>query len=100
MNAAELEALLTGLLRLWNIDAELGVRRDGEALKASINVPGGVAVAVEQSRHPFGFAWHVQVEGERRRSYPSTIGVIRHLRSALAPQRDAARVLFAAGVGA
>ncbi len=97
MNAAELEALLIGLLRLWSIEATVAVTRQGEGLTARVDGAEGIVVTVEQIRQPFGIAWHVQVDGERRRAYPSTIGVIRHLRSVLAPERGAARVLFAAG---
>ena len=94
MNAAELEALLIGLLRLWSIEATVAVTRQGEGLTARVDGAEGIVVTVEQIRQPFGIAWHVQVD---RRAYPSTIGVIRHLRSVLAPERGAARVLFAAG---
>jgi hypothetical protein len=96
MNPAELEALLSGLLRLWQVEARLSVAREGDGLRADITKAGAL-VTVEQSVHPFGIAWHVQAEGKRRLAYPSTIGMIRHLREALAPERGTARVVFAAG---
>lgn len=98
MNPAELEALLAGLLRLWQVEARLAVSRDGEALSARIGCDAAV-VTVEYGIQPFGPVWHVQKGGQRRRSYPSAIGMIRHLREALAPARGSARVVFAKGVG-
>lgn len=96
MNPAELEALLSGLLRLWQVEARLSVAREGEGLRADITKAGAL-VTVEQSVQPFGIAWHVQAEGKRRLAYPSTIGMIKHLREVLAPERGVTRVMFAAG---
>jgi hypothetical protein len=95
MNPAELEALLSGLLRLWQVEARLAVAREGDGLRADITKVGAL-VTVEQSIQPFGIAWHVQAEGKRRLAYPSTIGMIKHLREVLAPERGVARVMFAA----
>jgi len=96
MNPAELEALLAGLLRLWQVEAELAVSRNGEALTARIESEAA-AVTVEHSVQPFGTVWHVQEDSRRRLAHPSAIGMIRHLRQALAPERGAARVVFAKG---
>jgi hypothetical protein len=98
VNPAELEALLAGLLRLWQIEARLTVTRIGDGLMARIE-SAAPSVTVEQTVQPFGIAWHVQAEGGRRLVYPSTIGMIRRLREELAPDRGAARVVFAAGAG-
>ena len=97
MNPAELEALLAGLLRLWQVEARLGVSRDDETLTARIE--SAAVVTVEHSVQAFGPVWQVQEAGQRRRTYPSAIGMIRHLREALAPERGAARVVFAKGSG-
>ena len=98
MNPAELEALLAGLLRLWQVEAVLSVGGKGKALHASIEATA-TSVTVEHSVQSFGHAWHVQEAGRRRLAYPSTIGMIRHLREALAPERGMARVVFAATSG-
>jgi hypothetical protein len=96
VNPAELEALLAGLLRLWQVEARLEVARNGGGLKAIV-AANAAQVTIEQSIQPFGIAWHVQADGKRRLAYPSTIGMIRHLREVLAPERGRARVVFAAG---
>ncbi|MCA8928888.1 MAG: hypothetical protein KDC18_12530 [Alphaproteobacteria bacterium] len=96
MAPAELEALLAGLLLVWQVPAALSVRRDGEDLCATVEGPAG-AVTVGYSVPSFGPLWRVQEAGRRPRTYPSTIGMIRHLREALAPERGAARVVFAPG---
>ena len=97
MNPAELEALLSGLLRMWRVEGALSVSDDGGPLTARIE-SSVAAVKVEHSIQPFGVVWHVQADEGRRLAYPSTIGMIRHLREALAPERGAARVVFAKGV--
>jgi hypothetical protein len=99
MSPAELEALLAGLLRLWQVEAALCVRRCGDqGILARIEAPRA-AVKITYRIEPFGPAWHVEETGQRRRTYPSTIGPIRHLRESLAPERGSARVVFAAGRG-
>lgn len=100
MSAAELEALLLGLLRLWHVQASATVVQDAHALVARIDRPEGQAVLELQAElQPFGWVWRVQpLEAlERARTHPSINGAIRHLRSLLAPERDSARVLFAPG---
>lgn len=97
VNPAELEALLAGLLRLWQVEARLAVSRNGEILTARIE-SDTATVTLEHSVQSFGLVWHVQEDGRRRLTHPSAIGMIRHLREALAPERGAARVVFAKGV--
>ncbi len=94
MNPAELEALLSGLLRMWQVQAALSVSANGETLTARIECDAA-AVTVGHNVQPFGIVWHVQETGKRRRAHSSAIGMIRHLREALAPERGAARVVFA-----
>lgn len=96
MTPAELEALLAGLLRLWQVEAALSVGRQGDGLAARIE-HAAAAVTVERSIQPFGVVWHVQEAGRRRRAHPSVNGMVRHLREALAAERGAARVVFAPG---
>ncbi|HKK29201.1 MAG TPA: hypothetical protein VKA18_02255 [Alphaproteobacteria bacterium] len=96
MSAAELEVLLLGLLRLWQVEAQVSSAPEKDRLTARIERRGEPVLAVSWQVEPFGVAWKVTQEGKRQRTYPSVIGLIRHLRHSLAPERDAARVLFAA----
>lgn len=100
MSRAELEALLLGLLRLWQVEASVRSDRAGEAVAARIEGQGMAPLTITWMQAPFGIAWQVQPEGGRLRTYPSVIGLIRDLRTRLAPQRDAGRVLFVKGEGA
>lgn len=101
MNAAELEALLTGLLRLWQVEASVRQDREGEqeGLSALIEGQGAPALTVTWMEAPFGIVWQVQQEGCQSRTYPSINGLIRVLRERLVPERGSARVLFAQGIG-
>ena len=99
MSGAELEAFLLGLLRLWQVEGQVRVSRNGETLTASIERSGCTPVTVSWLHAPFGIAWQLQEQGARLRTYPSVIGLIRHLRHALAPARDPGRVLFAGRLG-
>jgi hypothetical protein len=98
MNAAELEALILGLLRLWQAHGSVSVTRDADALTAVVQ-GDSISVRVERSVQPFGVVWQLQAEGERRLTYPSIIGCIRHLRETFAPARGSSRVVFAASGG-
>ena len=68
------ELLVRGALELW--DAE----------------PEGVTAAREDT--PLGPAWRVTGPDGRSRVHPSISGALRHLRSLVAPERRASRVLF------
>lgn len=99
MSRAELEAFLLGLLRLWQVEARVSVPRVGETVTAHIERGGLARLTVTWQQAPFGIVWQVEEPNARIRTYPSVIGLIRHLRHALAPMRDAGRVLFAGRVG-
>ena len=73
-NRARDELLIRGALDLW------GAR------------PDGVTAAREDS--PLGPVWRVTGPDRRSRVHPSVSGALRHLRSLLAPERRASRVLF------
>ncbi len=100
MTRAELEALLLGLLRLWQAEATVCADRAGDVISCRIEGQALAPLTVTWLEAPFGIAWQVQPEGGRQRTYPSVIGLIRDLRSRLAPERDAGRVLFVKGEGA
>jgi hypothetical protein len=99
VSPAELEALLLGLLRLWQVEGSVRTAREGEAVTAAIDVDGAAQLTVIWQHAPFGIAWQVQAADERLRTYPSIISLIRDLRGRLALERDAARVLFVKGGG-
>ena len=66
--------LIRGALELWGVE------------------PGGVTAAREAT--PLGPAWRVTGPDGLSRLHPSIAGALRHLRSLLAPERRASRVLF------
>jgi hypothetical protein len=101
VNAAELEALLTGLLRLWQVEASVRPDRDGkqEGISALIEGQGAMTLTVTWMEAPFGIVWQVLPAGRRPRTYPSINGLIRDLRERLVPERGSARVLFVKEVG-
>lgn len=76
-DAARDELLVRGALALWGVE------------------PGGVTAAREET--PLGPAWRVTGPDGRSRLHPSVSGALRHLRSLLAPERRASRVLFMRG---
>jgi hypothetical protein len=96
LSPAELEALLAGLLRLWQVEAKLQTSRSAREVRACVEVSTHPVLTVIWQHPPFGIVWQVAEEGKRQRSYPSVLGMIRHLRASLAPERGASRVLFAA----
>lgn len=75
--AARDELLIRGALELWGVE------------------PDGVTAAREET--PLGSAWRVTGPDGRSRLHPSVSGALRHLRSLLAPERRASRVLFMRG---
>ncbi len=95
MNGAELEALLSGLLRLWQAEGRVRAIRGEDQISARIEGGDAATITVTWLPAPFGIVWQVQPAGGRLRTYPSVIGLIRDLRERLAPERNAARVLFA-----
>lgn len=99
MTGAELEALLLGLLRLWQVEGRVRTAREGDKITAAVEYGRASRLTVIWQHAPFGIAWQVQPESGRLRTYPSIIGLIRDLRSRLAPKRDAGRVLFVKGEG-
>lgn len=99
MNHAELEALLAGLLRLWQVEASLRTDRTSDVVAAWIEGSGLPPVSVTWTDAAFGIVWQVQPEGGRPRAYPSVNGLIRDLRERLVPERGSARVLFVKGDG-
>ena len=99
MTGAELEALLLGLLRLWQVEGRVRTARESEKITAAVECGRASTLTVIWQRAPFGIVWQVQPDGGRLRTYPSVIGLIRDLRSRLAPARDAGRVLFVKGEG-
>ena len=68
------ELLIRGALELWGVE------------------PEGVAAAREET--PLGPAWRVTAPDGPGRVHPSISGALRHLRSLVAPERRASRVLF------
>ena len=68
------ELLIRGALELWGVE------------------PEGVTAAREDS--PLGPVWRVTGPDGPSRVHPSVSGALRHLRSLLAPERRASRVLF------
>ncbi len=68
------ELLIRGALELWGAE------------------PGDVAAAREET--PLGAAWRVTGPDGLSRLHPSISGALRHLRSLVAPERRASRVLF------
>ena len=68
------DLLVRGALALWGVE------------------PDGVTAAREDS--PLGPVWRVTGPDGRSRVHPSVSGALRHLRSLLAPERRASRVLF------
>ena len=68
------ELLIRGALELWGVE------------------PEGVTAAREET--PLGPAWRVTGPDGSSRVHPSVSGALRHLRSLLAPERRASRVLF------
>ena len=72
--AARDELLVRGALALWGVE------------------PDGVTAVREET--PLGPAWRVTGPDGRSRVHPSVSGALRHLRSLLAPERRASRVLF------
>ena len=99
MNGAELEALLTGLLRHWQVRAEMRGTRTDEGVAALLTFDARPSVTVSWQQAPFGIVWRVEPEGRRVRTYPSVNGMIRDLRERLVPERGSARVLFAGKAG-
>jgi hypothetical protein len=99
MNRAELEVLLLGLLRLWQVEASVRADRESEAVAARIEAAGMVPLTITWAEAPFGIIWQVTPEGRRTRTYPSVNGLIRDLRERLVPERGSARVLFAGRAG-
>lgn len=93
MSPAELEALLIGMLRLWQNNAEVTVSRDTAGPAARIT-DGVRVISIRRQTVAFGTVWHVEPIGERQRTYSSINGLIRDLRQRLAPERAIARVLF------
>ncbi len=77
-NGARDELLIRGALELWGM-------KPG-------SVPGSVTAAREET--PLGAAWRVTGPDGLSRVHPSISGALRHLRSLLAPERRASRVLF------
>ena len=73
-NEARGDLLVRGALELWGAD------------------PEGVSAAREDS--PLGPVWRVTGPDGRSRVHPSISGALRHLRSLVAPERRASRVLF------
>ena len=73
-NRARDELLIRGALELWGAE------------------PGGATAAREDS--PLGPVWRVTGPDGRSRVHPSVSGALRHLRSLVAPERRASRVLF------
>ncbi|MCY4501014.1 MAG: hypothetical protein OXE57_05580, partial [Alphaproteobacteria bacterium] len=67
------ELLIRGALELWGAE------------------PGDVAAAREET--PLGAAWRVTGPDGLSRLHPSISGALRHLRSLVAPERRASRVL-------
>lgn len=94
MNHAELEALLAGLLRLWQVEASVRTDRTSDAVAAWIEGPGLPEITVTWTEAGFGIIWQVQAEGGRPRTYPSVNGLIRDLRERMVPERGSARVMF------
>ena len=68
------ELLVQGALDLWGVE------------------PDGVTAVREDS--PLGPVWRVTGPDGRSRVHPSISGALRHLRSLVAPERRASRVLF------
>ena len=68
------DLLIRGALELWGVE------------------PEGVTAAREET--PLGPAWRVTGPDGSSRVHPSVSGALRHLRSLLAPERRASRVLF------
>lgn len=68
------DLLIRGALELWGADLE------------------GASAAREDS--PLGPVWRVTGPDGRSRVHPSVSGALRHLRSLVAPERRASRVLF------
>ena len=68
------ELLIRGALELWGVE------------------PEGVTAAREET--PLGPVWRVAGPDGPGRVHPSISGALRHLRSLLAPERRASRVLF------
>ncbi len=68
------DLLVRGALELWGVE------------------PEGVTAAREET--PLGPAWRVTGPDGSSRVHPSVSGALRHLRSLLAPERRASRVLF------
>lgn len=99
MSAAELEVLLLGLLRLWQVEGSVRTAREGDKVTAAIECGDFSPLTVTWQHAPFGIAWQVQAGEERLRTYPSIVSLIRDLRGRLAPERGAARVLFVQGAG-
>ena len=73
-NGTRDELLIRGALELWGVE------------------PEGVTAAREET--PLGPAWRVTGPDGSGRVHPSVSGALRHLRSLLAPERRASRVLF------
>ncbi len=73
-NEARDELLIRGALELWGA------------------APEGVTAAREDS--PLGPVWRVTGPDGTGRLHPSISGALRHLRSLVAPERRASRVLF------
>lgn len=76
-NGARDDLLIRGALDLWGVE------------------PKGVTAAREET--PLGPAWRVTGPDGLSRLHPSVSGALRHLRSLLAPERRASRVLFMRG---
>ena len=70
----DMHLLIRGALELWGVE------------------PGSVTAAREET--PLGPAWRVTGPDGLSRLHPSISGALRHLRSLLAPERRASRVLF------
>ena len=70
--------------------------RDGLLVRGALALwgvgPDGVTAAREDS--PLGPVWRVTGPDGRSRVHPSISGALRHLRSLVAPERRASRVLF------
>lgn len=73
-DAARDDLLIRGALELWGVES------------------GDIAAAREET--PLGPAWRVTGPDGSSRVHPSVSGALRHLRSLLAPERRASRVLF------
>ena len=64
----------------------------GARWRSGASEPGGVTAAREET--PLGPVWRVTGPDGRSRTHPSISGALRHLRSLVAPERRASRVLF------